>query len=188
MRRLADHLEVAPNSIYSHFSDKASLLEALIDSLLVDVPVPDPDRVEWREGVVELMIATRRLLLDHADLIPIFMAGPSRGPNAIRLGEVTLELLAHGGVEGTAAVEALRILLVYSFGFAAFEAPRRADPAPEHRRIRSEEAFAGSEDAPRSRVLAPELARHPTEATFEKGLRWLIDGVTAQAGRVGSAR
>ncbi len=87
--------------------------------------MPDPGAADWRTALRELMRSTRRLLLAHADLIPLFLSRPTRGPSALRVGEVTLGLLARAGIEGPEAVEALRILLIYSFGFAAFEAPRR---------------------------------------------------------------
>ena len=51
---------------------------------------------------------------------PVFLARPGLGPNAARLGEITFGLLRRGGLEGERAVEALRVLLVYSLGFAAF--------------------------------------------------------------------
>lgn len=63
MRRLAECLGVVPNALYSHFADKATLLDALMDSLLVEVEVPAGDQVGWREGLVALMQSTRRFLL-----------------------------------------------------------------------------------------------------------------------------
>src|SRR5688572_26763773 len=39
MRRLASALGVAPNALYSHYSDKSALLDAVLDSLLSEVEV-----------------------------------------------------------------------------------------------------------------------------------------------------
>jgi AcrR family transcriptional regulator len=183
MRRLAERLGVAPNSLYSHFADKSALLEALMDSLLADVEVPVVDRADWREALLELMRSTRHFLLANADLIPQFLSRPRRGPNAIRLGEATLTLLAQAGLEGVEAVDALRILLVYTFGFAAQEAPRLADPDPEQRRLRNEAAFGGARDHPHMRALATPLSEHPGDDTFERGLHWLLDGIDATVRR-----
>lgn len=190
MRTLADRLGVAPNALYSHFADKSALLDALMDSLLADVEVPDVGRVGWRQGLLELMRSTRRFLLAHADLIPHFLSRPRRGANAIRLGEQTLTFLEQAGLEGEEAVDALRILLIYTFGFAAQEAPRRADPDPESRRIESEAAFGTAPDRPVTRELARPLSEHPSDETFERGLCWLLDGIRAAAegGPTGSRR
>jgi TetR/AcrR family transcriptional regulator, tetracycline repressor protein len=177
MRRLAESLGVAPNTLYSYFPDKSALLDTLMDSLLATVHAPAVPPADWRTGLMELMRSTRRFLLSQADLIPLFLARPRRGPNAIRLGEETLALLSEGGVEGQDAVEALRILLIYTFGFAAQEAPRRADVEPEARRSRNQRAFAAARDRPRMRDLAGPLSEHPGEETFELGLEWLLDGI-----------
>ena len=64
-------------------------------------------------------------------------------------------LLARAGVEGQPAIEALRVLIVYTIGFAAFDRPR-ADAA----------------------VPAAELA-----GNFDRGLGWLLAGVTGAEGR-----
>jgi hypothetical protein len=66
---------------------------------------------------------------------------------------------------------------VFSLGFAAMEAPRRADPDPEERRAASEAAFASDEGLPRVARAAPDLARHADDRTFENGLRWLLAGI-----------
>jgi AcrR family transcriptional regulator len=177
LRSLAARLGVAPNAIYTYVPDKIALLDALLDDLLGDVEIPGPEASDWRAGLVDLMDASRRLLLAHPGLVPLFLARPARGPNGRRLGEATLDLLERGGIEGERAVEALRALLVYSLGFAAMEAPRRAEPDPDARRADSEAAFAADEELPRISAVATELARHADDRSFETGLRWLLAGI-----------
>jgi AcrR family transcriptional regulator len=183
MRRLAARLGVAPNALYSYYPDKASLLDAVLDSLLAEVEVADLDRMAWRDGLVSLMEASRSMLLDHADLLPQLFARPMRGPNASRLGEETLALLARGGVEGPAAVDALRALLTYTFGSVVIDAPRRSDPDPLGRQAANVAAFAGQHGLPRVSRLAEPLSRPPADAAFATSLRWLIDGIAAAAER-----
>lgn len=182
MRRLADELGVAPNALYSHFADKQSLLDALADDLIADVPMPDAARGDWRDRMCELMDASRTLLLGHPALISLLTSRPGRGPNAIRLGEVMLALLERGGIRGQAAVDAMRILIIYVFGFAAHEAPRHAEPAPAERIARNEEAF-GTATLPHVRANASAMAQHPGHETFLKGLRWLLEGIASSGGR-----
>src|SRR4051794_19606376 len=110
MRRLAARLGVAPNALYSHFADKSALVDALVDAVLGGVPLPVPGGPDWRAGLVHLMSESRRLLLAHAELIPLFLSRAARGPNALRLGEATLGLLARAGLEGAPAVQALQVL------------------------------------------------------------------------------
>jgi TetR/AcrR family transcriptional regulator, tetracycline repressor protein len=178
MRRLAGDLGVAPNALYSHFADKTALLDAVLDDVIGQVQPPDPHAVDWAEGLVALLGQTRRLLVDHAELIPLFLFRPRRGPNAIRLGEVTLQLLARGGIHGEPAARALRALLVYAFGFAALEAPWRTQPQPDQRRARSQAALAAAAPQfPNVARLAAPLGGQPTDQDFHAGLRWLLAGI-----------
>jgi hypothetical protein len=139
--------------------------------------------MSWRKGLLELMRASRRILLGHADLLPYVLARPMRGPEAIRLGEQTLTLLARGGLQSGAAVDALHVLLTYTFGFVAMEAPRRVEPNPERRRSMSEAAFAAAQATPHVRALAAPMSRHAGDSTFDAGLRWLLDGLAADRRR-----
>jgi TetR/AcrR family transcriptional regulator, tetracycline repressor protein len=176
MRRLAERLGVAPNALYSHFADKSTLIDELLDSLLAKVEVPSGEK-SWREELVALMRSTRRFLLAHDDLLPYYLSRPTRGPNAIRLGEVTLGLLERAGLKGEPAATALQILLVYTFGFAAQEAPRLADPEHDESRAASEMAFRTARNQPRMSDLAEPLSEYPGKDSFEMGLAWLLDGI-----------
>jgi TetR/AcrR family tetracycline transcriptional repressor len=183
MRRLAAELGVMPNALYTYVPDKEGLLDALIDDLLAGVEAGDPAEGDWRDGLVRVMDSSRRLLLAHPRLVPVFLARPGLGPNAARLGEITFALLRRGGIEGERAVEAFRVLLIYSLGFAAFQATRLPDdPA---RSARAEAAFAGlpEDEFPEMHRLARDLAGPTTDRQFATGLRWLLDGIAAQAGQ-----
>ncbi|HEV3464330.1 MAG TPA: TetR/AcrR family transcriptional regulator [Actinomycetes bacterium] len=186
MRRLAAELGVMPNALYTYFPHKEALLDALVDDLLGGVEAGDPAQGDWRDGLVRVMDSSRRLLLAHPQLVSVFIARPGLGPNAVRLGEVSLELLRRGGLDGERAVEALRVLLVYSLGFAAFQAPR-LESDPGERSARAEAAFAGLPEGsfPRMRGLAGDLAGPTTDRQFHTGLRWLLDGIAAQARQEG---
>lgn len=188
MRRLADRLGVAPNTIYSHYADKAALLDALLDSLLADIEVPDVRRADWRDGLVELMRESRTVLLANADLLPHLLSRPMRGRNASRLAEAALALLEQGGIEGPPAVDALRALLTYTFGSVALDARRRADPDLARREAESAAAFGSMTDLRRVAALAELLARPPVGATFETAIRWLIDGIARETSASGAPR
>ena len=182
MRRLAGELGVMPNALYTYIPDKDALLDALLDDLLAGIDSGDPAEGDWRDGLVRVMDSSRRLLLAHPRLAPVFLARPGVGPNAARLGELTFELLRRGGLEGERAVEAFRILLIYSLGFAAFQAPRLQGDSVERTR-QVEATFAGlPEDRfPEMRRLAVPLADPTTDRHFHTGLRWLLDGLSVQS-------
>ncbi|MGY1772125.1 TetR/AcrR family transcriptional regulator [Blastococcus sp. SYSU D00813] len=152
MRALAQRLGVAPNALYSHVPDKAHLVEELLDDALAAVPDP-AEGTEWRAGLRELMAGTHEVLLACPGLVPLYLGRGARGPNARRLGAAVTGLLARGGVTGVEAREALRVLIVYTIGFAAFE----VQPGPED-----------ADPGERSAGLA---------GTFDRGLDWLLAGI-----------
>jgi TetR/AcrR family transcriptional regulator, tetracycline repressor protein len=156
MRALARRLGVSPNAIYSHVESKTDLVDALLDDTPAEIKAPPPDAHDPLTGVHTLMTSTYQLLLAHPDLVPLYVARQgARGLNAQRLGEVMLALLERVGVKGPSALEARRVLIVYTIGFAAF-----ATRPP----------FADAE-----RPLPPaEIGTN-----FQRGLRWLLAGITA---------
>jgi TetR/AcrR family transcriptional regulator, tetracycline repressor protein len=178
MRSLAAELGVMPNTLYSHVAGKSELLDALLDDVLGEIETPGGD--DWRESLVALLDSTRAVLVEHPGLIPAFLTRPTRGENAMRLGGVCLDLLARGGVEGTRAVQAFRALLIFTIGFAAYEAPRLHDPDPAARAAAGADAFRASGHA-RSTEQAERLAAMPVAQDFHAGLAWMLDGVLAQA-------
>lgn len=189
MRRLAGELGVRPNALYTYFSRKEELLDALLDSLLGEIDTGDLVEGDWRARLVELMDASRRLLLAHPQLVPLFLSRQALGPNAARLGEITLQLLSEGGIEGERAVEALRVLLIFSLGFAAFQAPRQEEDAA----VRTERGEAtlrslAADRFPEMRRLASRLARHPDDRNFYTGLGWLLQGIAGEEVQAASRR
>ena len=155
MRGLAKHLEVTPNALYSHVTSKTALLDEMLDDLLAKVQTPDPQADDPRTGLHQLMSSTYHVLLTHQDLVPLYLARQgARGHNAQHLGEIMISLLARGGVTGQPAREALRVLIVYTIGFAAFAA--RGPLVPGDR---------------------PQPPNQELIANFDSGLHWLLTGI-----------
>jgi TetR/AcrR family tetracycline transcriptional repressor len=155
MRALAERLGVSPNSLYSHVANKTDLVDALLDDVLAGVAAPALDVDDPVAGLHHLMASTHDVLLAHPDLVPLYVARQgSRGPNAQRLGEVMLALLDRAGVNGPQALEARRVLIVYTIGFAAFA-------------VRPPFEDAG----------ARPLSAEEVTDNFESGLRWLLAGI-----------
>jgi AcrR family transcriptional regulator len=151
MRAVAQRLGVAPNALYSHVADKTELVDGVLDRVLaqVDAPPLEPGGSPG-DAMHRLMTSTHGVLIRHPQLVPAFLARQgARGANARHLGAVMLEHLAVAGITGDAAREALRVLIVYTIGFAAF------DGAPDERPV------------PHSEL----------RADFDRGLHWLITGI-----------
>ena len=118
MRRLAAHLGFEVMSLYNHVDNKADLLEGMLDLVAGEVDLPDPARVEWTDGLRELAIAQHEMLLRHR------WAGSTSveqfpGPNRWRISEVTLELLAAGGLTGHLRDVGYHAITLHIAGFTA---------------------------------------------------------------------
>jgi AcrR family transcriptional regulator len=165
MRGLAQRLDVSPNALYSHVANKTALIDDVLDDVLAEVEAPGPEAGDPAAGLHDLMASTYRVLLAHADLVPLYLARQgARGPNAQHLGDIVLALLARADVTGPRAREALRVLIVYTIGFAAFTARGPLMP--------------GDEPEPPTIELAE---------NFDRGLRWLLTGIGAGGGQLSSS-
>ncbi len=161
MRVLAERLGVSPNSLYSHVQSKVALVDDLLDDALRAVEAPVAEAGDPMAGVHTLMTSTYRVLLAHADLVPLYLARQgARGRNARHLGDVLLALLARAGVTGERADEALHVLIIYTIGSAAF--------------------------ATRSPLVTGDASPPVAEdhaAYFDRGLRWLLAGISPRPGQ-----
>ena len=181
MRAVANEVGVLPNALYTYFPEKLALLDALLNSLVGEI-VPPPVTREWQDGLVKLMLSTRKLFLSHPYAISLFFSRPG-GPNGLRLGEVMFQLLDRGDIRGKPAVDAFRVLMVYTFGFAALEIPRHNPvrrPSQVNRGQSLFDLFEPHELAITRRLL-PYLSRHPGQEDFECGLSWIIRGIAESA-------
>jgi TetR/AcrR family transcriptional regulator, tetracycline repressor protein len=154
MRAVAVRLGVAPNSLYSHVDGKAGLIDAVLDDLIGEIPLPPPDLAP-RAAIEQIMLDSFDALVRHPDLVALSLARQgSGGRNAWRLGDAVLERLDALGVAKTDAREGLRVMLVHLMGCTAFatQYDRSLGERPPHR----------VEDVRRD---------------FARGMAWLLDGV-----------
>lgn len=120
LRKVAKHLGVAPNTLYSYFDNRDALVDALLDATLAAISTPEMG-TDPTDGLRQIMLASYDALVEQPDLVPLYLArSGSHGEHAWRLGRRMLELLADAGVVGDRADVALQVLIVQAIGFAAF--------------------------------------------------------------------
>ena len=183
MRRLAQALGVLPNTLYTYFPDKASILDAVLDEVVGDVGRPGA-AAGWRKGLVALMGRYRRLLLRQPGLIALTVSRPMMGPKAIRLREDALTLLRKGGLSPTESIGAYLALFAYTTGFVTFEAARPAGERDARQRSQAGRLYETlpAAEFPTTRALAKHLGRRPGDAEFRRGVERLLDGYAAGVG------
>jgi TetR/AcrR family tetracycline transcriptional repressor len=184
MRRLADHLGVAPNALYTHVRGKADLIDGLIDQVYAGLELdPDPSK-DWTEQLSGISQAVRAQLLVHSAVVPYALQQPGLGPHGLRLGEAIYDVLRPAGFSDQATVGIVYALLTYILGFVALEIPRAGtDPQTSDEFVRRLQAFFAAlppGEFPHTVQLAPQLARISTEDQFQFGIRIFLAGLQAQ--------
>ncbi len=127
MRRLATELDTGPASLYVYVQNMAELHGAILDELLADLTLPDPDAagVRWREELIGLLTAYTQVLLDQPGLARSILALRPSGPRYVRLIDTLLGLLHAGGVPVAQAAWGVDLLLQHGTATAAEHGVRR---------------------------------------------------------------
>src|SRR3954453_12859971 len=94
MRKLARERGPGAASLYWHVGDKEQLLSLLLDRIVGESEVPDPDPEHWREQIKEMGRATRRLIKSRREAAQLSMGRIPTGPNSLPVLERTLAVLA----------------------------------------------------------------------------------------------
>jgi TetR/AcrR family transcriptional regulator, tetracycline repressor protein len=179
MRRLATALGVQNGATYWHFGSKQALLEAMADSLLIDLTAGLDAEPSWAEGICELARRLRWALLSRRDGARLFSAAFFPLPNALAYGEAMIAALGKSGLSSRDAAWAADTLTYYVVGHALEEqlavalldkghdaAARLTDAVDPQRHPRMHAALA--------HIPAPHHQEH-----FNYGLRLIVDGIRA---------
>jgi AcrR family transcriptional regulator len=181
MRRLAQDLGTGAASLYWHVGDKEELLALVLDRIVGEARVPEPDPEHWQAQVKELLRETRRLLQRRRDAAQISMGRIPAGPNATPVLERYLAVLQAAGLPGRVIAHAADMFALYVGAFAFEESLR--PPAPEGA-IEQLNAYYHSlpaERFPNLVGLADDLTAGDAEERFEFALDLLVRGLEAVA-------
>ena len=184
MRRLADHLGVAPNALYTHVRSKPDLIEGHIDPVYAGLELdPDPS-TGWPEQLAAISNRVRAQFLAYPAVVPYALQQPGLGPNSLRLGEAIYGILRPAGLSDQATVGIVYALLTYILGFVALEIPRAGSGRPGSAEVRRRRhgffAALPPGEFPHTVQLAPLLARISTDDQFQLGIDIFIAGLQAQ--------
>jgi AcrR family transcriptional regulator len=188
VRGIAAKVGVAPNAVYTYFSDKAAVNKALVERLLGEVDHDAfADREQpWRQRLESLALELRARLSAHPGTVSLMIGGPMNGPHALALNERLLELLADAGFDATEATRASYLLIVYVVGSIALEVAdlHIAGPLPpeSERTSRRQLGLSGTpaDQFPRTAEAAGAMAGSISTEQYLWGLRRVLDGLTAR--------
>ena len=121
VRALATRLGTGSSTLYRHVASRDELLVLLVDAVLGEVRLPDP-QLPGRERVEQLSTELRRVLRSHPHVVPALSGSPILGPNAMRASACGLDNLLAAGHPPERARAAYLALLDYVLGSVAFDA------------------------------------------------------------------
>lgn len=108
MRALGRELGVDPMAAYHHVPDKAAILQGVVEAILAEIPVPEPDMVmSWQDGLRRIARSHRRALLAHPNALPVVSTQPPLTPASLRLIEAAAALLVRGGLTPMQTLQAI---------------------------------------------------------------------------------
>ena len=123
-----------------------------------------------------MCLGVRRALLKNPVALQLTQTGPTRYPNELRITEVLLDAFDRAGMERDDAVLAYHVLIEYTVGSAALDAPLAVSSQlrrETYRRWRADYAKLPADEYPAIRSHAAHL--YPSSDTvFQTGLDALI--------------
>ena len=184
MRKLADELGVGAASLYWHVGDKEELLGLLLDRIVGETEVPEPDPENWQEQVKEMGRESRRLLQRHRDAAQISLGRIPVGPHSMPVLERYLAVLVAAGLPSRVIAHAADMFALYVGGFA-FEESMRVPPLGDERAGQEQlaEYFRSlpPDEFPSLVALAGDLTAGDNDERFEFALELLVRGLEAMA-------
>ena len=192
MRRLAEELGTGAASLYWHVGSKDGLLDLVLDQIIGENQVPDPDPPRWREQLKDVARDQRRISLRHPYVVRISIGRIPMGPNALQFSERVLAILRAGGLPPHLAVQGYLLLIATVNGFTVDEtgvedAPGGAPPSDLAARQQAADmardyvASLPAELFPTMTGLAEEFALADPEERFEILLDIFVDGLARRA-------
>lgn len=122
MRRLAAEVGVAPNALYWHFADKQTMLAALADDLLAEVPARDD--LPWTSALAAMAQDMRAALLAVPDSAEVVSSAWASGLAGNDLASRFAGIAASGGLLPSAAGGVATALCQLTIGLSIEEQTR----------------------------------------------------------------
>lgn len=188
MRRLADELDTGAATLYWHVGSKDGLLDLLLDRIIGEQEVPDPEPERWQEQLKQVGRTMRATIRRHRDVVRISIGRIPFGPHAVAYSERVLAILRAGGVPDELAVVGFFLLISIVNGFTIDETgdPAQPDEQPTYedaaRMVQGYVSSLPSDRFPNLVALADHFAVGDTDARFELLLDLYVDGLAKRAG------
>lgn len=182
LRKIATALDTGPASLYAYVDDLSELQALVLDHALDAVTVGEPGE-PWRDRLDGLLRSYAGVLAESPALAQLAFRTVAVGPNALRIAEAILELLAEAGVDRTTAAWAIDLLTMSMAAVAAGHASE-VDPAAPDGPVTQAINRASADEYPRVHAAREDVVSGTGEERFAWSMDVLIRGILA-SGRPG---
>lgn len=176
LRVLAQRLDSSTATLYRHFSNRAELINHVIDHTFREVSAQADElrSLGWEEACRAMATWMFESLRSHPNVAPLLLAQVPTGPNAMALREVALQVLLDAGFSPPVAIRCYATLARFVLGFAIQLNGEDTTDAEDAAQV-----YRDSGDA--SRPASAAVAAHfpvPLDDEFRFGLDLLVGGLT----------
>jgi len=180
MRRLGAELGVDPMTVYGHVSDKAALLDGLIELVLAEVPLPPPTGA-WAKDLRAVARAARTTVLAHPHVLPLLGTRPPITEPAFALVEAVTSILLQAGLREEQAADGFDCLGRLIVGHALAEAgrPPGGEVSGGEQEHRQAQETLPAERYPALARVQRAAVRHDPNRLFELALDGLVLALSA---------
>lgn len=118
MRRVGEELEVGAASIYWHVRNKDELLQLILERVIGEMRLPEPDPAHWKEQLRGYVYAVRDTLNSHRDVARISMGRIPSGPQIASVMEWLYTVLTPAGLPAQVIAFSSDLLALFVGAFA----------------------------------------------------------------------
>lgn len=179
IRKIAKALDTGPASLYAHVNDVSELQALVLDRALEAVEVEKAEG-SWRRRLEGLLRSYTEVLMSSPAVALMAIRTTAVGPNALRIAEALLELLAEAGVDQANAAWAIDMLTMFATAVAAEHAHGSTPGAPDGP-VAQAINRAPATEYPRIHAARDEIMSGTGEERFAWSVDVLIHGILARA-------
>jgi AcrR family transcriptional regulator len=116
MRRIGKALGVEGMALYNHVADKDDILDAIVERVLTEIPLPPTD-ADWRDAMRARAEAARTVFLRHPWAVGLLESrSANSSPTRLQSFDAVLGCLRAAGFDATLAMRAFSTLDSYVYG------------------------------------------------------------------------
>lgn len=179
LRKVAVALETGPASLYAYVGDLDELHALVLDRALAKVKLRGAVGTGWRERLRRVLESYARVLSGSPGLARLAFGVTAVGPNALRITEELLALLAEGGLDPATGAWAVDLLVLYVTAIVAEHAGDPGPPGPDGAVARAI-ASAPEQDYPRIHAARAHLLSGTAKERFGWAIEVLLRGILLQ--------